>query len=171
MPMSFKVHSALAGSPGAMTCGHPPGAGRHTRRRSRELVCCASGDPPLTLWVPLHIHRLTCDANFVDGDVHRHRAAEQRSRAHVKAGEVQGTFDDVPLQLASGKRSPLMTTLVLEGVVGAIDVDQQHTFAGNCNPFHLAWLEVADRPNGDKVAHAGMLPLVSCPHVLAPSQR
>ena len=71
---------------------------------------------------------------------------------------MQGAFDGVPLKLAPGEGRPLMAALVFEGVICALDIDQQHSFSVNGHPLHLARLEVRKFADGDVLSHVIVSP-------------
>src|SRR5918992_4733169 len=47
-----------------------------------------------------------------------------------------------------------MTAFVLEGIIGALDIDQEYPLPVDCHPLHLARLEVRSSPNRDELGHA-----------------
>jgi hypothetical protein len=57
-----------------------------------------------------------------------------------------------------------MATLIHEGIIDAIDINQQHPLPVDRHPLHLARLEFRNLPDGDELSHTATFPLVYLPH-------
>src|SRR5262249_38305677 len=83
------------------------------------------GHPPLPL--PLPAPHIPDDADLVYGHILSDGPTQQLASADVELCEMEGTLHDMPRHPAPGQRCSLVPTGILEGVEGAVHIDQQHT--------------------------------------------
>src|SRR5262249_39141644 len=102
---------------------------------------------------PLHVHHISDDADLVYGHILGDGPTQQLAGADVEMREMEGTLHDMPRQPAPRQWGSLVSTGILEGVEGAVHIDQQHTFPLHDHPRHVPRRQVGDGAHRDKSCH------------------